>query len=338
MKKCPTCDKTFEDSMRFCQVDGTSLVEDEPAFDPYATIVAQPIPTEYTAPAEVEAEPEEVEAPVEEVAADAELHYTVGSIPIAEPDDVLDLPSTDPLKTMYVSESEMQAALGNEEPETNIIDVPPAVEEPQPDPPSFIAEESPAPSYTEAAAPPPSPFSMDSVPEEPAPPAYEEAEPAAPVFDEPALPAYEEPASPAFDEAATMIQPAFNSPFDAAHAPVAEWTPPPVPDAAWQNQEIGSNTPFQPPPAGAGGENKTLAIVSLVAGILGMTICCGGLIPSIVAIVTGVMARSKAAQDPQQYGGAGLAMAGLITGVLGLILGIVLIILQIVFGVLSNLG
>ena len=42
MKKCPTCDKTFEDSMKFCQVDGTPLVEDEPAFDPYATMVGGP--------------------------------------------------------------------------------------------------------------------------------------------------------------------------------------------------------------------------------------------------------------------------------------------------------
>ena len=42
MKKCPTCNKTFEDSMRFCQTDGTPLVDDEPAFDPYATIMAKP--------------------------------------------------------------------------------------------------------------------------------------------------------------------------------------------------------------------------------------------------------------------------------------------------------
>jgi len=140
-----------------------------------------------------------------------------------------------------------------------------------------------------------------------------------------------EPSTPVFD----AVPSAFDTP---AAAPVAEWTPPPAPDASWQNQQIGSNTPFQPPPAGVAGENKTLAIVSLVAGILGVTICCGGLIPSIVAIITGYMARSKAAENPAEYGGAGLAMGGMITGVVGLVLGIVLIILQIVFGVLSNLN
>ena len=69
-----------------------------------------------------------------------------------------------------------------------------------------------------------------------------------------------------------------------------------------------------------------------------IAICCGGLIPSIVAIITGYMARSKAVENPNEFGGAGLAMGGMITGVLGLVLGIVLIILQIVFGVLSNLN
>ena len=41
MKRCPTCDKTFDDSLRFCQTDGTPLVDDAP-LDPYKTIVARP--------------------------------------------------------------------------------------------------------------------------------------------------------------------------------------------------------------------------------------------------------------------------------------------------------
>lgn len=346
MKKCPTCDKTFEDSMRFCQVDGTSLVDDAPAFDPYATIVGGQISAATADPAF--AEPE--------TAADPEIHYTVGSIPIAEPDDVLDLPSSDPLKTMYVSEAEMQSALSN----ADIMEIPPIEEASQPAPPSFIVPET-APAYLPEVTPPsfeptppPSPFAAESLPVEPAAPVFLDPEPVTPIFDLPA-PAFEEPAVPPaafpdtdhgnFDEAATMIQPSFQSPFEQAPAaweptpaPVEQWSPPPAPDASWQNQQIGSNTPFQPPPTGAGGQNKTLAIVSLVAGILGMTVCCGGLIPSIVAIVTGFMARSKAAQNPAEYGGAGLATGGLITGILGLVLGIVLIVLQIVFGVLSNLN
>ena len=31
MKKCPTCGKEFEDSLKFCQIDGAELVAQEPA-------------------------------------------------------------------------------------------------------------------------------------------------------------------------------------------------------------------------------------------------------------------------------------------------------------------
>ena len=70
--------------MRFCQVDGTPLVDDAPAFDPYATMMARPedlSSMKKAADEPVVSQPEE--AP-----------------PIAEPEDVLDLPEADPLKTM----------------------------------------------------------------------------------------------------------------------------------------------------------------------------------------------------------------------------------------------
>lgn len=305
--------------MRFCQADGTPLAEaaaeapaeplgEEPAFDPYATIVGKaPMPAE--TPVESAPEPSaELEA-----AAEPELHQTVGSVPISPPEDVLDLPSDDPLKTMYVSEDEMKEALGTSSPsEGDVVELPPIEETPSPEPPSFIAPEPPpAPSFGDVA-PPPSPFSSSETPSEPMttePEFNEAATIIQPTFDpEPA------PSAPAFEEPPTP------SPFQPqAAAPVAEWTPPPAPDASWQNQEIGSNTPFQPPPAGVQGQNKTLAVVSLVLGIAGLTICCGGFIINIAAIVTGFMARSKAAQSPEEYGGGGMAMAGLITGIIGLV-------------------
>ena len=80
--------------MRFCQSDGTPLVDDAPAFDPDATVVARP-------------EPPAAEMPQEE-------RVAVGIAPIAEPEEVLDLPAADPLKTMYVSEDEMRAARGRQ--------------------------------------------------------------------------------------------------------------------------------------------------------------------------------------------------------------------------------
>ena len=119
-----------------------------------------------------------------------------------------------------------------------------------------------------------------------------------------------------------------------------EWTPPPAPTPEWQGQAVGSNTPFQPPPAGAGGENKTLAIISLVLGIL--SVCCYvAPLTGLAALITGFMANKKATQDPQNYGGKGLALAGMICGGVFFLLGVaywIYIIVVIGFVGLSNLG
>ncbi|MEO7538389.1 MAG: DUF4190 domain-containing protein [Pyrinomonadaceae bacterium] len=293
MKRCPTCDKTFEDSMRFCQVDGTPLIDDVP-FDPYATMVARPqdlIPADDPPAAGDAATTEE---PPEPIAMQAEE-----APPIAEPEDVLDLPEADPLKTMYVSDAEMQAALSRDEHagEGEIVEIPPIGESPASDPisdqpfvpeqPSFSVPDAPAPSSGDVS-PPPSPY---STPE----PMTEETTPAS-----------------SFNEAETMYQSppiAFEPP---APAPVAEWTPPPAPDASWQNREIGANTPFQAPPAGAG-LNQTLPIVSLILGII--SICCYvSPVTGIAALITGYLGMKNANSDPEHFGGKGLAIAGMILG------------------------
>lgn len=297
--------------MRFCQVDGTPLVDDVP-FDPYATMVARPEDLVGAGETEESAQTPSFEAQPEEAP------------PIAEPEDVLDLPEADPLKTMYVSDAEMQSVLGAEEheTETEIVEIPPIEstyrseeEASTPEPPNFNVPDVPAPSFGDVA-PPASPYSSPE-------PVSEEAPPA-----------------PSFNEAETMYQTPSSTPFEpAVSAPAAEWTPPPAPDASWQNREIGANTPFQPPPAGAGGENKTLAIISLVCGILSL-ICCSWFIPGIAAIVLGVMARSKAKSNPGEYGGEGLALGGIITGGISLVLGVIIIVLYMagaLAGVMSEL-
>lgn len=270
---------------------------------------------------------EPVQAPEGGTEPDSAAHNTVGSIPISAPQDVLDLPEADPLKTMYVSESEMQAALseGSEGEGPEIVEIPPieetsespAAETPEPEPPKFEEPEVPTPSFG-ASTPPPSPFSTPTGPEsEPAEPSFPEPAPAPPVFDA--------PPQPAFDEAATIIQPPMASTYEPPPAPVAEWSPPPAPDASWQNQQIGSNTPFQPPPPGAAGtgQNKTLAIVSLVTGILGLLCCSSIFVVGLAGVITGFMAMSKAGNNPAEYGGKGLAIGGIITGGLSLLLGVV---------------
>ena len=252
--------------MRFCQADGTPLVEDAPV-DPYKTMVARP----------------------------EDLAAASGS---EQSEDVLDLPSaSDPAKTMYASEDEIRAEMAAQD--EQVIDIPPLVE---PEPPAFSEP-----------GPPPSPFSSDL--------GVSSASPIPSPFDEPKSSTYEPP-TPQF-AVPFREEPAFN-PFDQQpSAPIAqaEWTPPPVPDAGWQNQQIGQNTPFQPPPAGTGSVNQTLPIVSLVFGIV--SLCCYiSPLTGIVALVTGFIGMKNANNDPQNYGGKGLAIAGMITGGVFFLLGL----------------
>lgn len=76
-------------------------------------------------------------------------------------------------------------------------------------------------------------------------------------------------------------------------------------------------------------QTNTLAILSLISGILGWTLL--PLLGSIAAIITGHMARGQIRRDPQRYDGDGLAIGGLILGWASVILGILTIIVVIVF-------
>jgi len=272
--------------MRFCQADGTPLVEDAPV-DPYKTMIARP----------------------GDFAAASSSN---------QPDDVLDLPSaTDPAKTMFASEDEIRREMA--EHDDQVIDIPPLVE-PE------------APSFSEPT-PPPSPFSTPDLGGQTVPPIPSP-------FSDPKPSTYEPPPTPSFAEPEPeplREEPAFN-PFDQP-APIAqaEWAPPPAPDAGWQNQQIGQNTPFQPPIAGTGNVNQTLPIVSLVFGIV--SLCCYiSPLTGIVALVTGFMGMKNANNDPQHYGGKGLAIAGMITGGIFFLLGLFYWIYIIFFLGLAAMG
>ena len=75
-------------------------------------------------------------------------------------------------------------------------------------------------------------------------------------------------------------------------------------------------------------QTSNLAIVSLVSGILGWTLL--PFLASVVAIITGHMARAEIRRNPQTMDGDGLAVGGLVLGwamVAVSIVGVLLIIL-----------
>ncbi len=74
--------------------------------------------------------------------------------------------------------------------------------------------------------------------------------------------------------------------------------------------------PYQPAPL----QNSNTAIISLVAGIAGLTVF--PVIGSIVAVILGHMAKGEIARSGGTLGGAGAASAGLILGYIGIALAV----------------
>ncbi len=291
--------------MRFCQTDGTPLLADEP-LDPFKTMVARP--SDLAAATPLPAEPER---------------------PIPPPKDedaVLEIPADDPNKTMLASEDEIRREMDSHDAKNEqVIEIPPLVEAPAP--PKFNEPEIAPPSFGSA---PPSPY---ATPGEASSPFAPTTPPIPSPFSERPSNPFDEPKSPpsfADPEPISHSGPPSN-PFDmpkgSGSMEPAAWTPPPAPDASWENQQIGQNTPFQPPMGGTGNQNQTMAVVSLVLGIMSVVFCQ---ITGPVAIVLGFLARRKATERPNEYGGAGLALAGMITGAIGTLL-LVLVILYFIF-------
>jgi hypothetical protein len=103
------------------------------------------------------------------------------------------------------------------------------------------------------------------------------------------------------------------------------------PPAVWGNQQNLQQQQMNSPMR-IQSQNQTLPTISLVLGILGVvTICCYGGIPlGAAAVITGVIAMNQEKNDPDNYGGRGLALGGIVTGAICLIMGLGFIILAII--------
>ena len=74
---------------------------------------------------------------------------------------------------------------------------------------------------------------------------------------------------------------------------------------------------------------SSLAVVSLVAGLLGWTFAPW--LGSIIAIITGHMARAEIRRDPSSFEGDGLAVAGLALGWAMIVLSLLAVLAVVLF-------
>jgi Domain of unknown function (DUF4190) len=134
-------------------------------------------------------------------------------------------------------------------------------------------------------------------------------------------------------------------PAPTQYAPLAPPNAPPAPQPyGWANDAQPAWIPPAPQPVQFGayktGPQQTLAIVSLVAGIAGITVgwICGGPLFGLVAVVVGAIALIQIKGNPDQYGGKPLAIGGVVAGGIVLAFNIILIIIWIAMLIIGSLS
>ncbi|MGH8030933.1 MAG: DUF4190 domain-containing protein [Luteimonas sp.] len=76
-------------------------------------------------------------------------------------------------------------------------------------------------------------------------------------------------------------------------------------------------------------DTSPLALVSLIAGVLGLTLM--PLLGSVVAIITGHIARSDIRRAPERLSGDGLAVTGLALGYAAVLLAVFAVVAMVLF-------
>ena len=84
--------------------------------------------------------------------------------------------------------------------------------------------------------------------------------------------------------------------------------------------------------------DQTLPTVSLILGIFALIfICCyGGLWLGIPAAIVGFIGMRNSERDPSRFGGRGLAIAGLVLGIITVVMSVLMIVLGIAGNVLQS--
>lgn len=121
-------------------------------------------------------------------------------------------------------------------------------------------------------------------------------------------------------------------------------TPPPGPPPAQSPPPAAPAPPPAPPSYAqqttgygyqAGPKTNGLAIASLVLGIAGLVFyACGA--TSVLALVFGYMSRGQIDRDPQNQGGRGMAIAGIIMGWIGVAIFVIFWVVIVIIAATSD--
>jgi hypothetical protein len=115
--------------------------------------------------------------------------------------------------------------------------------------------------------------------------------------------------------------------------------PPPAPQPyGWGNDTPAQWTPPPPPSIrGSATQQQTLAVASMILGLIGITFgwFCGGPFFALLALVMGIVSLFQIKKDPVHYGGKPMALIGVILG--GLVLAIYVVIMAI-WGIMTFAG
>lgn len=107
--------------------------------------------------------------------------------------------------------------------------------------------------------------------------------------------------------------------------PSSPWgSQPPQPN--WGNQPLQQNQTFHP--AMLHQQNQTLPTAALILGVCSIVLsCCYLGIPlGAGALVLGLLGLKNSNENPTLYGGRGLAIGGIVTGVIGILISVILLI------------
>ncbi|HLN99267.1 MAG TPA: DUF4190 domain-containing protein [Pyrinomonadaceae bacterium] len=140
----------------------------------------------------------------------------------------------------------------------------------------------------------------------------------------------------------TLLRPSLPPSVSPAEQPTLDmpgrYSPPPVQYIPPSPLQSGWAPP--PPPAYPGNPNQSLAIASLILGIMSITVgwCCSfGILTGPVALVLGIVALVQIKNDPRKFGGKGFAIGGIVTGALYFVILALVILLYGVGFILSGI-